>query len=228
MLTVQPTITSQKTTFGHRRNQRRLSPEEIQAIKEQREYEKNYDELFDQKEEFLDLANSEEFKLPKPAKKILEGGAVITTGLLGGMATGWGAKKSIQGFAKLNKSAAMTSVKKHANATNEFLKTSAKTFKKEFLKSDAYKMPANAIKKQYKKFAKTKIGKPISEFFESIGNGISTLFKDLISGIKHLYRKAKGIDKDKVEKITVNTAGVSGGIASGVTAIKEKQEATEE
>lgn len=228
MLTIQPSISSEKTAFGQRRNQRRLSQEEIQALREQREYERNYDELLDQKEEFLDLANNEEFKVPKPAKKILEGGAVITTGLLGGMATGWGAKKSIQGFAKLNKSAAMTSVKKHAHATNEFLKNSAKTVKKEFLKSDAYKMPADAIKKQYKKFSETRIGKPIAKFFENVANGIKELFKDIISGIKHLYKKAKGIDKNKVEKITVNTAGVSGGIASGVTAVKEKQEVAEE
>lgn len=223
MLTIQPAINSQKTAFGQRRNQRRLSQEEIQAIKEQREYEQNYDELLDQKEEFLNLANDEEFKVPKPAKKILEGGAVITTGLLGGMATGWGAKKSIQGFSKLNKTAAMTNVKKHAIATNEFLKTSAKAIKKEFLKSDAYKMPANAIKKQYKKFASTKIGKPIAKFFENVGNGIKNLFKDIMSGIKKLHKKSKGIDKAKVEKVVVNTAGVSGGIASGVTAIKDKQ-----
>ena len=108
------------------------------------------------------------------------------------------------------------------------LKTSAKAIKKEFLKSDAYKMPANAIKKQYKKFASTKIGKPIAKFFENVGNGIKNLFKDIMSGIKKLHKKSKGIDKAKVEKVVVNTAGVSGGIASGVTAIKEKQEAAED
>ena len=228
MLTVQPAISSQKTAFGNRRDQRCLSQDEAQALREQREYERNYDELLDQKEEFLDLANNSEFKVPKPAKKILEGGAVITTGLLGGMATGWGAKKSIQGFAKLNKTAAVVNLKKHAAATNEFLKTSAKAIKKEFIKSDAYNMPANAIKKQYKKFANTKIGKPIAKFFEAVGNGISKIFKGLKSGIKYLSDKVKGIDKNKVEKVTVNTAGISGGIASGVTAIKEKQEAVEE
>lgn len=228
MLTVQSTISSQKTAFeGHRRNARRLTQEEIQAIKEQREYEQNYDELSDQKDEFLNLANDDEFKVPKPAKKILEGGAIVTTGLLGGMATGWGAKKSIQGFAKLNKSAAMTSVKKHASATKEFVKTSAKTLKKNFIESDAYKMPANSIKKQYKKFASSKLGKPVATFFEAVYRGISELSKDLIKVMKYLYKKVTGIDKVKAEKYVVNTAGVSGGVASGVTAIKEKQEAGE-
>ena len=227
MLTVQPKISSQETTFGQRARQKRLSQEEIQAIKEQKIYEKNYDELQDQKDEFLELANNSEFNIPKPAKQILEGGAIVTTGLLGGMATGWGAKKSIQGFAKLNKSAAMVNVKKHAAATKEFIKTSAKTIKKNFLESDAYNMPANSIKKNYKKFASSKFGKPIAKFFEAIFEGIGSVFKGIKKGIKYIYKKITGIDKAKAEKVTVNVAGVSGGIASGVTAIKEKQEAGE-
>lgn len=217
MLTIQPT----KTAFEGHRHDRRMSREE-------REYQKNYDELLDQKEEFLDLANNEEFKIPKSAKKVLEGGAVLTTGLLGGMATGWGAKKSIQGFSKLNKTAAVKDLKKHASATKEFIKTSAKTVKKIFVKSDAYQMPANAIKRNYDKFAKTKVGKPIVSFLESVGQGIKSIYKSIKTGIEHVIKKIKGIDKAKAEKATVNTVAVSGGVASGVTAIKEKQEAGEE
>lgn len=220
MLTIQPAVT--KTAFeGHKRNRRDI-------LSEEREYQKNYDELLDRKEEFLDLANNENFKLPKSAKRILEGGAILTTGLLGGMATGWGAKKSIQGFARLNKTEAMKNFKKHIFATKDFIKTSAKTIKKNFLESEAYKMPAGAIKRNYAKFAKTKFGKPIVKFFETIGDGINFVFKKVKSIFEFVYKKIKGIDKAKAEKATVNTAAVSGGIASGVTAVKEKQEAGEE
>lgn len=217
MLTIQPT----KTAFEGHRYDRHISREE-------REYQKNYDELLNQKEEFLDLANSEDFKMPKTAKKVLEGGAILTTGLLGGMATGWGAKKSIQGFSKLSKTAAVKDLKKHALATKEFVKTSSKSIKEIFVESDAYKMPAGFIKKHYNKFANTKFGKPVIAFFEAVGNGVKAVYKRVKTGINYIVDKIKGIDKAKAEKAAVNTVAVSGGVASGVTAIKEKQQAGEE
>ena len=223
MLTVQPS----KIAFESRHN-RRLTREEAQVLREEREYQKNYDELFDQREDFLNLAEDNEFKVPKAAKKVLEGGAIVTTGLLGGMATGWGTKKSIQGFAKLNKSEPMIAVKKHAKATKNFIKTSAKKLKKDFLESDAYKMPANAINKRYDKFARTKFGKPITKFFANVAEDLKSFKNAIKNGLEYLYKKITGIDKAKAEKVTVNTAGISGGIASGVTAIKEKQESGDE
>ena len=223
MLTIQPT----KIAFEGQRKRpqyRRLTPEEIQRINEERDYQESYDELEDQRNEFLDLANSKEFKMPKAAKVAIEGGAVVTTALLGGMASGWGTKKTIQGFAKLNKSSAMQKVKKHIIAVNEFIKKSAKMIKENFLESDAYKMPANYIKKQSNKFKSTKIGKPIAEFFASVGRGVKAVFKSIKKGFNYIVKKIKGIDKVKAEKAAVNTVGVSGGIASGVTAVKEKQQ----
>ena len=42
-------------------------------------YERTKDELEEQKREFEDLADNDELKLPKTAKKIIKGGAIVTT-----------------------------------------------------------------------------------------------------------------------------------------------------
>ena len=39
-----------------------------------------------------------------------------------------------------------------------------------------------------------------------------------------VLNKIKGVKKETYEKVAVNTVGVSGGIASGVTALKEQTE----
>ena len=187
-------------------------------------YESTRDDLEDQRDNFNELAESKDFKLPESAKKVLKGGAVVTTGLLGGMATGWGAKKSIEGFAKLAKTAPVKSTKKHFKAVIDFIKDSAKTIKAKFKQSDAYKMPANYLKKQKNKFAETQIGKPIVNFFSSLKKGIKKINKDISTGLKDFYNKIRGVKKETWEKATVNTVGVSGGIASGATALKEKSE----
>lgn len=217
MLTVQ----SSKTAFASK--QRNYTPEEIQAI-EEREYRKNYGELEDQRDEFIDLANNKEINAPKVLKTALEGGAVVTTALLGGMATGWGAKKTLQGVSKLNKSTPMKNFKRYVSAAKEFIIKSAKAIKEEFKKSDVYKMPSNFFKKYSEKFKKTSFGKPIAKFFENVKDGIKTITKQIKNGIKYIYKKITGIDKAKAEKFAVNTVGVAGGAASGITAIKEKQE----
>ena len=216
------TIQSAKTAFkGYQKD---LSQEEIQALREEREYRESLNELEDQRDEFINLAHDKEIKMPKAAKIALEGGAILTTALLGGMASGWGTKKTIQGLSKLNKSQAMKNVKTHMSATKDFVKKSAKTIKADFIKSEAYTMPANFIKKYADKFANSKIGKPIVKFFAAIGKGVKYVFNSVKKGIKYVSEKVKGIiNKTNVEKATVNTVGVSGGIASGVTALKEKQ-----
>ena len=216
MLTIQPT----KTAFqGHR-----MSVDEVRAAQEEREYLRNRGELEEQRDEFLELANDVDAKMPNFAKKALKGGAVLTTALLGGMATGWGTKKSIQGFAKLNKTSAVQSLKKHASAVKDFIVASAKKLKTDFVNSDAYKMPANFIKKHVDKFEKTKVGKYVAKFFEYTKKAVNTVLEPVKKGIKFVFEKIKGIDKVKAEKAAVNTVGVSGGISSGVTALKEKAE----
>lgn len=206
---------------------RKLTPEEIAARKEEAEYNKTRRELLEQKENFEELAQSDTFKFAKPAKKIFDGGVIVTTGLVGGMATGWGTKKSFAGISKLAKTAPMQSIKKHLAASKNFVVETAKTIKKKFIESDVYKMPANALKKQINKFAKTKIGEPIVRFFSSIKKGISNVYGTIKKGVKHVYDKIKGVKKETYKNAAINTIGVSGGIASGVTAAKEKCEAGE-
>ena len=224
MLSIQPKFsTSFKPAFKSNEPNEDYSSINLHDMDEDT-YESMNDDLREQKSDFLDLANNKEFNLPKPAKKILEGGAVVTTGLLGGMATGWGAKKSIQGFSKLAKSAPVKSFKHYIKDTRNFIKNSSVTVKKQFLESNVYKKPANAIKTQYNKFAKTKIGSPVTKFLENLKDGIATIYKDIRTGLKHLWKKIKGVKKESYEKAVVNTVGASGGIASGVTALKETQE----
>lgn len=187
-------------------------------------YESTMDDLENQRDNFNELAENTDFKVPETAKKVLKGGAVVTTGLIGGMAGGWGAKKSIEGFAKLAKTQPVKSTKKHFKAVIDFIKDSAKTIRTKFKESDAYKMPSNYFKKQKDKFASTKIGKPIVNFFSSLCKGIKKVSKDVSTGLKKLYDKIRGVKKETWEKGTVNTVGVSSGIASGAEALKKQNE----
>ena len=218
MLSVQPKLyNNYGLTFKASENyqDRELTPEQI----EEREYLSARKELEDQQDELLNLAKDDDIKMPKIAKKALTGGAILTTGILGGMATGFGTKKTIQLLSKINKSKAVEGFKKQIKATNEFAKKSAGTIKKEFKASDAYRMPANAINK----FAN--VGKPVVGFFKTIGKGVSIVYNAIKTGVNKVVNKIKSVKKETYEKATVNFMGASGGVASGVTAVKEKSEA---
>lgn len=218
MLSVQPKLSNNYgLTFGARQQKRQLTPEEI----EEQKYQASRQELLSQKEDLEEILENDEFKLPKPAEKIIKGGAVVTTGLLGGMATGWGAKKSIQAFSKIGKSAPVRGIKKQIKATNTFIKDTFATISKNFKKSEAYKMPLAQINK----FEKTKVGGPIVKFAKAVGNGIKAVYNTVKKGIKFVYNKITGIKKETYEKATVNFVGASGGVAAGVTTLKEQSEA---
>ena len=218
MLSVQPKLSNNYgLTFGARNQNHRLTPEEI----EEQKYQASRQELLSQKEDLEELLENDEFKLPKPAEKIIKGGAVVTTGLLGGMATGWGAKKSIQAFSKIAKSAPVQGIKKQIKATNTFIKDAFATISTKFKKSEAYKMPLAQINK----FEKTKVGAPIVKFAKAVGNGIKAVYNTVKKGIKFIYNKITGVKKETYEKATVNFVGASGGVAAGVTTLKEQSEA---
>ena len=82
-------------------------------------------------------------------------------------------------------------------------------------------MPANKINK----FEKTKVGKPVVGFFKAIGKGVSTVYNAVKTGVTKIYTKIRGVKKGTYEKAAVNFMGASGGVASGVTALKEQDEA---
>ena len=80
MLSVQPKLSNNYgLTFGAREQRRQLTPEEF----EEQRYQESRQELLSQKEDLEEILENDEFKLPKPAEKIIKGGAVVTTGLLG-------------------------------------------------------------------------------------------------------------------------------------------------
>lgn len=185
-------------------------------------YESMRDELEDQRDDLEELAENEEFKLPKPVNKALKCGAVVTTGLLGGMATGWGTKKSLAGLSKLGKTKAVQGLKKQTLDCKIKTVKTAKSLKTKFLDSKFYTKISNSIANGWNKFGEKKIGKPIVKFFNTVGSGIKTAYKKVASGLKQAWNSIRGVKKETWENATVNTVGVSGGIASGVTALKEK------
>ncbi len=221
MLSVQPKI-SNNYTPAFKAHEDSLDYSEININNmDEDTYESLKENLHKQKEDLLNVADNKEFKMLKPAKKIFEGGAIVTTGLLGGMATGWGTKKSIQAFSAIAKTAPMQSLKKQIKATTKFMKETSVNFKK----SEAYTKPVNAIHKSFNKFAGTKLGKPIAIFFKTIAKGIKTVFNAIKNGIKYIFNKIKGVKKETYENGAVNFMGASGGIAAGGTALKEHNEA---
>ena len=228
MLSVQSRISAQNVNFG-----KKLSPEEIQARREEAEYNKKRSELLEQKREFEELANDDELKLPKPINKVLKGGAVVTTGILGGMAAGWGAGKSWAGISKLIKSKPVQGIIEKTVSAKDAVVKFAKSLKDKFLKSKLYTKPADSLKAQKAKFLKTKFGKKLNSIYtsikenkivKSIVNGYTTVKTKVKDAFKYVHDKIKGVKPETYKKAAENTVGVSGGIASGVTALKDKDE----
>lgn len=218
MLTIQPKVlNTYRPAF---RASEAVDDERIISLAEMDEdtYESMRDELEDQRDELEDLADNKEFKLPKPINKAIKGGAIVTTGLLGGMAAGWGTKKSLTGLGKLGKTKAMQGVKKQIIDCKISTVKTAESLRTRFMAS---KFVAK-IKNGWHKFGEKKIGKPIVKFLNAIGSGIKKVYNTVSTGIKYVWNKIRGVKQETWEKATVNTVGVSGGIASGVTALKEK------
>lgn len=224
MLTIQPKISNNYQTAFKSKETFEYQPKDFADLEED-SYVSIKRDLEQQRDEFEEIADSKEFKLPKTAQKFIKGGAIVTTGLLGGMATGWGAKKSIQGFQKLAKTSPVQKCKKYIIKSKDFVVDLFKTIKTKFINSDIYQMPAKAIKKQYRKFANSKFGKPIVNFFGKIGKGVKKVYTAIKKGINYVIGKIKGVKPETYKKGLINTVGVSGGIASGVTTLQEKDEA---
>lgn len=221
MLTIQPKLqTYYQTSF--KSNRKDDIPMDIINMDDD-QYDEVVDELEEQRDNFEDMASDDKFKLPEPAKKVMVGGAIVTTGLLGGMAAGWGTKKSIQGFRKLAKTAPVQNIKSYLKDTGSFAKATFKSTKESFLKSDVYLKPANAISRAYKNFGKTRFGGHIVDFLNSVGRGIKKVYKAVKKAFKDVFENLKSVKKEKYENAAINTVGVSGGVSSGVMALKEQQ-----
>lgn len=197
---------------------------DIDIFKDEDTYTRAKAELEGQKDEFESLVKDKDLNLPKPAKKLIKGGAVITGSILGGMATGWGAKKSIAGMKALNKAKAVVGMKAKLGKAWTAVKEFAGKIWKKFTDSKVYTTPKNKLNKLGEKFANSKIGKPITKAYDSVKDFVGKGFKKVKDGLNWVLNKIKGVKKETYEKAAVNTVGVSGGIASGVTALKEQNE----
>lgn len=222
MLTIQPKFsTNYKPAFKMNQDETEFK---FDPFADENSYRTAREELEEQKDEFESLANDKDLHLPKTAQKVVKGGAVVTGGILGGMATGWGAKKSISGFKTLNKTKAVVGIKKELNTAYKTAKKEAKSLWKSFTKTSIYTTPKAKLNEWGTKFAKTKIGKPITEGFNATKKFVGNTYNKAKDGINWIIAKVKGVKSETYEKVTVNTVGASGGIASGVTALKEQNE----
>ena len=209
MLTIQPKLfNSYQPSFKERFN----SADADIAVISSEEYDRIREDLAQQRKEFTEMANDDEFQLPEHVRGALKVGAAGTTAILGGMAAGWGTRKSIEGFAKLAKTPTVMSFRKYIGDVATFISDASKNLKKQFLASNVYKTPANAISKKYNSFGKTKFGAPIVNFLNSVGRTIKQGVKSIKSVVADIKNDIKSIKGEQVKKVTVNTVGVSGGI----------------
>lgn len=222
MLTIQPNFsTNYKPAFKMNQDETEF---EFDPFADEDSYRTAREELEEQKDEFDSLAKDKDLHLPKTAQKIIKGGAIATGGILGGMATGWGAKKSIQGFKALNKAKAVVKIKKDFSSAYNTVKKEAHTLWEKFTKTKVYTTPKEKFNKWGAKFAETKVGKPIVKGLKATKEFLGTVNQKIKKGIDWVLGKIKSVKKETYEKATVNTVGASGGIASGVTALKEQSE----
>ena len=186
-------------------------------------YEQMRDELREQRDEFMNIINDEELELPKPVNKIIKGVATGTTAILSGMAAGWGAKKSIEGFSKLGKTKAIKGLGQKLTSVKLATAKSAKSLKEKLINSKFYTKIAEKVSNAYAKFGETKIGKPIVKYLNIAGEFIQKGYKKVATGVKYIVDKIKGVKKETYTNATVNTVGVSGGIASGVNSFRKEE-----
>ena len=230
MLTVQPKFSANyKPAFNTNSNNIKFTGEEEinlddDIFENEDTYNRAKEELEEQRDEFENLSKDKDLNIPKPAQKILKGGAVITGGILGGMATGWGAKKSLEGFKALNKTKAVVSMKKNLNTAYHAIKEEKTSIWVKFKASKLYTSVKTKLTEKGTKFANSKIGKPIANAYKATKNFVGNIYKKIKSGATWVINKIKGVKKETYEKVTVNTVGVSGGVASGVTTLKEQDE----
>lgn len=186
-------------------------------------YEQMRDELREQRDEFMNIINDEELELPKPINKVIKGVATGTTAILSGMAAGWGAKKSIEGFSQLGKTKAIKGLEKKLSSAKLATAKATKSLEEKFVNSKFYKNIAEKVSNAYAKFGETKIGKPIVKYLNIAGEFIQKGYKKVVGGVKHIVDKVKGVKKETYTNATVNTVGVSGGIASGVNSFRKEE-----
>lgn len=239
MLTIQP-----RNSYFNRYNAPEFKGEEDyscdfedEQFKEQeREYLSTKRRIENVRENILETVEG----APKPVKNTFETLAVGASALIGGMTIGWGGRKSIQAIKELLNSKAGV---KFTTRTKEFgssvsqgikdlgssVKETARNLKSEFKQTNVYN---NSKSKLDNFFTNTKFGRKLvgaknavkeNSVYKKVTGAFSDAYRWCSEKTTALYRKLAGIKAEQVENATVNTLGVSGGVASGVTALQEQQ-----
>lgn len=247
MLTIQPKFSNYNSltpAFSGRSDWRKpKTAEELEAeirekeLEEQRKIEEKYNDSVNSVEKAKDAALELAEKAPKPIKVAGKTLAATATALLGGMALGWGGHKSIQAVKELLRTdvgvKVAAKIKNGYHALAEGLKNAKDSIqsgygslKTKFQQSNFY---ANAKTKYNNFFDNTKAGQKLSSaknkikqnsVYQKVTEAFSNAYRWCKDGVTSLYRKVRGIKGEQVEKATVNTLGVSGGISSGVYALQ--------
>lgn len=192
---------------------------------EEDEYVTNRDFWENQKQTFDELAGDKD-SVPSFLRKGMKVISVGISAVLGGMAMVWGSKKSIgamESLANTKKVKAFTANTK--GKFNKFKDVVGGAFQK-IKNSKFVKSITNFINKKVDKFNNSKVGK--NPIVKSIVNGVKTAKNWIVKSYNTVVNKIKGIKGETVKNTAVNTMGVSGGVTSGVAAMKENNAAEKE
>lgn len=206
MLTIQPQVLNNyRPAFKANTERASFDFSEI----DEDSYNSARSELLETKQELEDLANNEEFKLPKSVNKAIKVGTVGASLGVAAMAGGFGAGKFFDGIKKLFNTRFVKGITKR-------IRVYSKLAMKKLKKLPYTKQVTTAISEAYKNFGTKKYGKPVVKVLNAIGNGI-----------KYVINKVKGVKAETYRKATVNTVGASSGIATGVNMMREQKESEE-
>ncbi|MFI3299788.1 MAG: hypothetical protein R3Y28_00055 [Candidatus Gastranaerophilales bacterium] len=219
MLTIQPridTFKSSSTSFTSKISK-----------KEEEEYNETRGQIEKIEQDILEMAD----KAPEPVKKAGDVLSIGATSILGGMAVGWGGKKSLAGIREVcNGKNGQKFIKSAKETTKKFVKGVGEiggAIKSGFVKMSEEFKKTKLAGKINEFFTETKVGKKIVSIKNAITNSkIYQGTKEVLVNIKDKvvsgYNKVMGVKAEQVDKTITTTLGITGGIASGEKVIREK------
>ncbi len=205
--------------YGHDLDEVEILNKRLEQEKLEYNDEKNFWE--EQKQTFDEL--SKDTDVPSFFKKGMKIVSVAISTILGGMAMAWGSKKSIGAFEKLGKT---QKVKNFTKATSKNFNSFKEMISGAYQSIKTSKFVTNITKKydkQVTKFNNSKFAK--NPIVKSVRKGFGYVTGKIKDAYKYVAKKVKGIKSENVKNATVNTMGVSGGVTSGVAALKETNKA---
>ncbi len=225
MLTIQPQVlNSSRPAF--KANEKFESSFNLAEMDEDT-YQSARSELLETKKELEDLANNEEFKLPKNINKAIKVGTIGASLGVAAMAGGFGAGKFFDGMKKLFDTKFIKNISGKISEFSKFALKKLSAFSKKLVNSPKLQKITNSISEAYEKFGTKKFGKPVVNVLNKIGKGIKFVYNKVAGAVKFVYNKSTSVKAETYRAATVNTVGASSGIATGVNMLREKKESEE-